>query len=52
MVERSWESWERDWKTWHYFVKVRDYLLARMFWLEILTLMIEAEFEMLIAGYL
>ena len=52
MVERDFESWDRDWRTWHLFVRLRDFLLARLFWIEILALMIEAEFEMLIAGYL
>lgn len=52
MVNRDFESWERDHKTWSYFVKIREFLLKRLFWVEILYLMIEAEFEMLIAGYL
>ena len=52
MVERNFESWERDHKTWMYFVKIRDFLLQRLFWTEILYIMIEAEMEMLICGYL
>jgi hypothetical protein len=52
MVNRNFESWERDHKTWNYFLKVRNFLILRLFWIEILCLMIEAEFEMLISGYL
>ena len=52
MTQRNFESWDRDWRTWHLFVKIKDFLIERLFWLEILALMIEAEFEMLISGYL
>ena len=52
MVQRNYETWERDHRTWNYFVKLRNFLVLRLFFIEILYLMIEAEMEMLIAGYL
>jgi hypothetical protein len=32
MVARDFESWERDHRTWAYFVKLRDFLLKGLFW--------------------